>query len=253
MTTHEAALAALKDGRYYAAKAERPVKLKTDSGVSLEVPGPALLAATYALPWLLLGADAYKAGSALLTRPHGSDEDPAPIHQGELSEELLAALQRLPQDASAGRPYKDLRIFLTEASPAARSAYLADTIAHLRRLLPAYRPPKERAPRGPAKSTAERSAELRARVRREEELSAREWLEGYLEDADPGERVVAEELFRECAETIEEFVDADEPREDGGAYAVPRQRVFYTVADEVLGSRRRGAHGSARVYLIPTP
>lgn len=251
MNPYETALTALRDGRFYPKKADRPRTLKTDSGVSLEIPGPGLLAEIYALPWLRSRATAYRSGSAILTRPLESDEEPRTIHQGRLSEELLGALQRLPQAPSAGRPYKDLRLFLTEASAAAVSAYLVETVAHLRRLLPAYSPRAEKAPRAPAKSAAERSAEHRARQRADEDASAREWLTAYLEDATPGERVVAEKLFQDCAEITELYVDGEEEREDGGSYRVPRQRVFYAVADELLGPRRRGAHGSARVYVIP--
>lgn len=260
MLPYELSLARLSDGRYYAAKAEKPVTLKTDSGVSLEIPGPAVLAETYALPWLRSGVEAYRSGQAIQTRPHGSDAEPRATHLGELTQELLEALRRLPElpTAKAGRPYRDLRLFLTEASPAARDKYLADVIAQLRRLLPAYRPPAPTVERTPAKSAAERLAAHRERVRREEELSARDWLEGFLsgwgDDAEvpaPGSRMIASELYEMALEAIEEYVEVEDERSDGGAYVVPRQRVFYAVADSILGARRRGAKGSAMGYIIP--
>lgn len=256
MNPQEAALAALRDGRLYSHAAEKPVKLKTESGVSLEIPGPRLLAQTYALPWLLARVEAYRVGSVILTRPLGSAQKPTRIHQGELSESLLEALETLPEDNTAGRPYRDLRLFLTEATPGRRAAYLAETIAHLRRLLQLWRPIKERAPRGPGKTAVEHLAAHRERVKADELVSAREWLENYLGDPEgrpaPGSRVVAHELHQECSETIATFIDGDEEREDGGSYRIPRQRIFYAVADEILGPRRRGANGSARVYLIPS-
>lgn len=251
MLPYETALAALHDGRYYSAKAERPVKLKTASGVSLEVPGPRLLASVYALPWLRARSSAYRSGSAILTRPAGSGEEPRPIHQGDLAKELLAALQSLPETPHAGRPYRDLRIFFVEASEAAQGAYLAATVDHLRRLLPVYRPSAEKAPRAPAKSAAERKADQRERDRADEEASAREWLTAYLEDAEPGERVSAQELYEDAVDVIGDYIEDDEPREDGGTYRLPRQRVFFNVADEILGARRR-TNGSARFYMIPT-
>ncbi|MBT2531624.1 hypothetical protein J7E83_05710 [Arthrobacter sp. ISL-48] len=260
MLPYELALAALRDGRRYAKRAEQPVRLKTYSGASLEIPGPLLLAEVYALPWLRSGVDAYRSGSALLTRPLESGLKPLALHQGALSDELLAALQRLPELATtqAGRPYRNLRLYLTEATPAARTAYLAQVVAHLRRLLPVYRPPASEEERTPAKTDAERKAASRERVRQAEEASAREWLKGFLTGWDgdvdtpaPGSRWIASELYETAAEVIGDYVEDEEEREDGGLYAVPRQRVFYAVADELLGARRRGAKGSAMLYLIP--
>ncbi|TLM72417.1 hypothetical protein [Pseudarthrobacter sp. NamB4] len=110
MQPFERDLANLRDGRYYAKKAQRPVTLKTASGVALEIPGPAVLAEVYALPWLRSRVDAYRSGSALLTRPIDISGEPTPIHQGELANELLAAIQQLPERTTteAGRPYRDL-------------------------------------------------------------------------------------------------------------------------------------------------
>ncbi|WP_164198913.1 hypothetical protein [[Micrococcus luteus] ATCC 49442] len=270
MTPYELDLAALSDGRYYAKRAEKPVKLKTDSGVTLEIPGPAVLAEVFALPWLRSRVIAYRSGSALLTRPIESDADPAAIHQGHLASELLAALQSLPERTSgeAGRPYRDLRLFLTEASPATRDGYLSDVVTHTRRLLPEWRPPVPRMERGPAKTAAERKATSRERIRREEEASTRDWLENFLigwgdeaEAPAPGSRWIAAELYADAASVIKDAVeDAEDARAskeepdtlpDGTPYRVPRQRVFYSVADELLGARRRGAKGSAMVYVIP--
>lgn len=262
MLTYERDLARLSDGRHYAHRAEKHVTLKADSGVTLEIPGPRLLAQTYAAPWLLSGVDAYRSGAALLSRPQGSDEEPRATHLGELTKELLAALQRLPELSrqEAGRPYCDLRLYLTEASPAHRDAYLAEVVAHTRRLLPAYRPPAERkaADRAPAKTPAERKAESRERARRNEEASAREWLGNFLTGWDgdtdapePGSRWIASELYETAVEAIEESVDLEEERLDGGAYVVPGKRAFYAVADELLGARRRGAKGTTHVYVIP--
>jgi hypothetical protein len=270
MLPYELSLARLSDGRYYAKKAEKPVTLKTDSGISLEIPGPRILAEVYALPWLRSRVDAYRTGSAILTRPKGSDEEPLALRLHDLENELLAALQRLPERTTteAGRPYRDLRLFVTEATPAARGKYLADVVAQLRGFLSAYRAPASREERPPAKTSAERKAAQRERERREEELSARDWLENFLigwgDDAEapaPGSRWNASELYADAAEVIgdavEDAADAirekDEPETlpDGTPYRVPGKRVFFSVADELLGARRRGAKGTTHVYVIP--
>lgn len=201
----------------------------------------------------------YRSGSALLTRERGSEKEPKAVHQGDLTAELLAALRGLPElsAAEAGRPYCDLRLYVAEASPAARSAYLADVVTHARRLLPEWRPPAPKVQRGPAKTAAERKAASRQRLRREQELSAREWLQGFLTGWDgdtevpaPGSRWIASELYETARESIEESIELEDNRLDGGAYVVPGKRVFYAVADELLGHRRRGAKGTTYVYVI---
>lgn len=261
MLPHELTLANLHDGRYYSKKAEKPVTLKTDSGVSLEIPGPRILAQIYAVPWLDAHRDAYRSGSAILTRPKGSTDEPEALHLEHLKKDMLAALHNLPELSTqeAGRPYRDLRVFITEATPGARTKYLTDVIAHLRSLLPTYRPPEGTpAERGPAKTAAERLASHRAKARHEEELSARDWLDSFLTGWDgdeappsPGSRWPAAGLYASAAKAIEDFVDCEEQRSDGGDYVMPRRRIFYAVADDLLGPRRRGPHGSAMLYTIP--
>lgn len=260
MLPFELSLARLSDGRYYAKKAEKPVTLKTDSGVSLEIPGPRILAELYAVPWLSASTDAFRSGAAILTRSPNSRDEPVALFPGDLTNRLLDALKCLPDLSvtEAGRPYRDLRLFLTEASPTARTKYLADVVAQVRALLPAYRPPAVPKERGPAKTAAERLTAHRARVRREEELTAREWLGNFLsgwggeeEAPAPGSRWLASELYGTAVDAIQEFADCEEERLDGGNYVTPRQRVFYAVADELIGPRRRGAKGSAMVYVIP--
>ncbi|WP_104103949.1 hypothetical protein [Arthrobacter sp. 08Y14] len=261
MLSYESSLAQLHDGHYYSKKAEKPVTLKTDSGVSLEIPGPHVLAQIYAVPWLGARLDAYRSGSAILTRPKGNTGEPKALHLEHLKKELLNALHNLPDlgTQEAGRPYRDLRVFITEATPGARAKYLADVIAQLRSLLPAYRAPtptpEERAP---AKTGAERLAAHRSKARKEEELTARDWLASFLTGWDgdeappsPGSRWPAAGLYASAAETIEDFIDCEEQRTDGGDYVMPRRRIFYAVADDFLGPRRRGPHGSAMLYTIP--
>lgn len=126
MLSYESSLAQLRDGRYYSEKAEKPVMLKTNSGVSLEVPGPRVLAQIYAFPWFGARLDAYRSSSAILSRAKGSTGEPEALRLEHLKKELLAALHNLPEltTQEAGRPYRDLRVFITEATPGARTKYL---------------------------------------------------------------------------------------------------------------------------------
>ncbi|MET4620427.1 hypothetical protein ABIE18_001876 [Arthrobacter sp. 2762] len=263
MLPYETNLAALRDGRYHARRAHKPVTLKIESGVSLEIPGPRLLAEVFALPWITSTADAYRSGAAILTRSQGSYDIPAPLHLGVLAENLQAALLQLPSlgPSQAGRPYRDLQIFLNEASSHFREQYLRNVVEQLRTLLPTW---KEQAilhqsRNGAPRTDAERKASSRARIREQEEASARSWLIGFLTGWDideekpvPGERILAAALHEAAIGAIEDFIESEEVLEDGTPFRRPTQRVFYAVADQLLGPRRRGANGSAMSYTIPS-
>src|SRR6185312_11229917 len=103
-------LAALRDGRRYARRDEQPRKLKLDTGLSLELPGPRTLASVFALPWLRERFEVYRFGSAILTRPSGAREEPSGLNVLATADALRAAIATLPDRPDAGRPYRDLRL-----------------------------------------------------------------------------------------------------------------------------------------------
>lgn len=260
MPIHSANLAALRDGRFYKRRDEQPVKFKLDadgSGVSIELPGPRIMAEKFVLPWLRERFDVYRSGAALLVRPKGADAEPAPLNQLALAADLRAALAALPDLPTAGRPYEDSRK-AAEGGTAKMDAYLATVVVVVRRIASVWKAPAAVVDAAPALTVAERKAAQRERERATEEASAREWLEGYLDSPDepptPGDRVNAAELYDSAVEVIGDYVEDGETRDDGGTYRVPRRRVFFAVADELFGaSRKRGAHGSALVYTILDP
>lgn len=238
------ALAALRDGN---ARDAKPLRLKLDTGLSIDAPGARYLAEVFFLPLLSRSREVFRSGAAILARPSGSDAAPKPINQQDLAEELRGALLALPErsSAEAGRPYRDLRLFVAEAEPASVAAYVRDVVVGVRALAPTYRAPKARRERGPAKSTAELKAAQRERQRAQAKAAAEAWLLDYLaNDAEPGARVMASDLY-EIAES-DNFSTADFQ-----ASHEPGPRQFYAVADEILGTRRY-SHGQ-RFYVIPEP
>lgn len=238
------ALAALRDGN---ARDPKPLRLKLDSGLSIDAPGARYLADVYFLPLLCRDRDVFRSGAAILARPTGSDAAPKPLNQQDLADELHAALLALPErsSAEAGRPYRDLRLFVAEAEPASVAAYVRDVVIGVRALAPVFRAPKARRERGPAKSAAELKAAQRERQRAQAKAAAEAWLLDYLKnDAEPGARVLASDLY-EIAES-DNFSTAHFQ-----ASHEPGPRQFYAVADEVLGDRRY-SHGK-RFYVIPDP
>ncbi len=80
----------------------------------------------------------------------------------------------------------------------------------------------------------------------------------------PETRITAADLHAQAVESIEGL--AEERAQDGDVWPetaaeygypldprAPRQRVFYPIADKLLGGRKRGAHGSALAYTILDP
>ncbi|CAL9496121.1 hypothetical protein [Streptomyces sp. enrichment culture] len=269
-----AALAALRDGgRATTVAARRPVRMKLDAGtydgLSIELPGPAILAERWAAPFLAASLDVFANGSALLTRPTGSDAAPEPTPLTALVDALRDGLAALPERRDAGRPYNDLRLFVSVASPSTVTSYLADVARRVRRTAPRWSPPKADKPQ--PKSAKERVALSRARAKAREDESSRAWLQGmFAEEADyygynPGDRVPATRLYADASEAIggwvedrKETIKRDGPEEweaeaDEYGYPlvprVPTSHTFYRAADDVLGPRRRVQ--GVRTYTIP--
>lgn len=238
------ALAALRDGN---ARDPKPLRLKLDTGLSIDAPGARYLADVFFLPLLRQDRDVFRSGAVILARPSDSEAAPTPKNHQELAEELRAALLALPErsSAEAGRPYRDLRLFVAEAESSTVDAYLRDVITGVRLLAPTWRPPKVRRERGRAKTGAELKAAQRERQRAQAKAAAEAWLLDYLEnDAEPGARILAPDLYEIAESDAFSTPDFEAAHEPG-----PRQ--FYAVADEILGTRRY-SHGQ-RFYVIPEP
>lgn len=272
MTEPATALARLRDGD---PSDRKPFRLKLDSGLSIEAPSPRRLAEVFVVPLLRERAEIYRQGAGLLKRPQGSADAPAPLPLADLASAIGRKLADLPElkTTDAGRPYRDARALALHGEPATVGAYLANVARAVVTLAPKYRRPAAEVERPPAMTAAERKAAQRARDRAAEISSARWWLEGYLTGWDgddeapaPGSRVPAAELYDLAVDAIEETVDEYEGLMPGESWEdiaeednlperprVPRRRIFYEVADELLGTRRRGAHGSALQYVIPEP
>lgn len=254
MPSPAAALAALKDGRRPGPRpGDRPRSRKLDSGLSLEWPGPRELASVFALPLLRKTREFYRLGSALQARPVDDARPPEPLALPRVVEELRAAICALPAlgTTESGRPYRDLRLLASEA-PGALDAYLWEVAVEVRRLSPVWKPPtKAPAPRPPAVPTAARVASHRQKVLDEKRASAVWWITKALHEGQlaPGVVVSAGDLWALAEDELDELDGAED--DEGAMTRLPGRTLFYSVADELLGARRREAHGTRNVYTIP--
>ncbi|SFF52971.1 hypothetical protein [Blastococcus tunisiensis] len=230
MTDFPADLAALRDGGpWQRTTALRPVTLKLDSGLSVELPGPRVLA-DVVRPALIAARPLFRDGGAIVTT---DGQDVRPIADDALSGELRQAIAALPDRDDAGRPYTDLRLFVAEAEPDTVAAYLADVVRHVRAGLRPYREVKPVAERAPAMTPAERQRTRRERIRAAQVAASEDWVRAWLEDDDvaPGAYAAAD-LYEVAVGAIEDWI------EDDDEVAVPGRKTFYAVADRLIGRRR---------------
>lgn len=234
-------------------KPYRPVGFKIDTdgiGLSVLLPGPAILANMLSLP----GVDAYRDGVRLLTRPQGSDEAPEALSVLPLADALRAALSALPERSGAGEAYADLRLAASTSSPRF-DAYLLDVVRAFVRRLPKV--PMVAGPKAPAKSPKERARAYRARQRDAVRASAVWALTMFLtldeDDEDPrippadGERVSGSALFEYASDLIDEVLaeyasaaDEDDLADIRSEYPVTppldlarvSRQALYAVADD---------------------
>ncbi|MCG5450812.1 hypothetical protein [Micromonospora hortensis] len=207
------------------------------------------------------GHDLYADGGAILRRRAGETRDPGPEDFAVLAEELRAALDVLPDRDDAGRPYVDLRKYLDDGDPRELAAYIRETVRAVRIAAQRWRPRVERRDRPAPLTATERQRVSRDRRRAAEVESSRAWLVIWREEAEPGERITAPDLYGQAAADVAGWVadyEADpeawaEDAEDGdypANPAVPGPRTFYRVADAALGGRRTGTR-NVRYYLAP--
>lgn len=232
----------------------RPFRVRLDSGLNLAAPSAKRLAAVFALPFLTEDRDLYRQGARILARAKGDNAAPTPLPLTDLADDVRVALELLPEHAEAGERYQDVRLLVTYGDPATVAAYLEAVARAVRAFLSTYRAPRPvAAERGPALTPAEMVKRSRDRAAQIEADSVRAWLADWREsDAPaPGETVDAAALFVRVAEELSDWSD-DKRRTPSGAIArSPRRRVFYAVADEVLGPRRRVGKARTAVYTIP--
>jgi hypothetical protein len=244
----------------------RPGRHHLDSdglGLHVEIPAPKVLADYVALRDDVEG---FRAGGTLQTRPKGSTSKPVSANALDLAEDLLQVLRALPEVAGARRPYTDLRLFAAHSSAA--RAYCADVVQAVRASLPEVPEEKpERAPRGPAKTGAQRVAQHRAKVRAEEEQGVAFALGLFLEDDEDGDapepgslvpatlvRDYVSEVLERAVEEWEERVEDPTP-DSAEALMTYEERVEEwqeSAEDDVLPATRPHLVTPRRLYAIAT-
>jgi hypothetical protein len=230
--------------------------IRLDSGVQVYLPTAADFAA---LIEPNPQRELFRRPGGISSRERGSDvlgDGMAAVTVEELSEALVAMCAALPQRDDAGPAYISLRHLGVHEPDRLRRETVEAARAFRRSLPEEPKPHRERVEQPhTGKPAAQRMAEMRARVRRNEVESSAWYLEGFLEDAEPGERILGASLYEQASEAVEEMLDAgydliDEEDDDSAVYTVPGPRVFYGVADSMLGKRKRTAHGVT--YTVPT-
>jgi hypothetical protein len=224
------------------------VRYRLDDGPAVDLPDPARLAAM--LGRAEDGLSLYRRGSALLARPSDSeDADPEPVDLDALVEDLRALLGALPPRRDSAQPYRDLALAASSESPRFGD-YLRAVVRRLRDDLPP--PPRKPRPDRPAKVAlppAERERLRRADWRGREEASSEAVLSAWLDPMHPERRAalagphLAKDLHAMVSRTISNAIDKGRRLPDGREYAEPGPRVFYGVADVLLGPRKRTKRG----------
>ncbi|MGX4690736.1 hypothetical protein [Streptomyces sp. JNUCC 63] len=217
--------AALVDGRdrRHSVVARRPVLHKIYQGPSFELPGPQTLAEIW-FPVLNVGRDlrAYNYDLADLTKPVGA---PTLADYDQLADELQEHIAALPEDHSAGRPYQDLRLFITEAQPTRVADYFMSVIKNLRKAAPAG-PSPVRAKREPVSD--EERFEAAYQRRRDRLVFAAKYLLKCQELTVSKSVVAPPALYAKYAEAMK------------SRNVKPLGRTwFFRVGDVVLGHRTR--------------
>lgn len=237
----------------------RPFRVRLDSGLNLEAPSAKRLAEVYALPLLTEDRELFREGAAVLVRAKGSEDAPRPVPLADLAEEIRVSLELLPEAlGEAGDRYQDARLLVIHGDAGTVDAYAEATARAVRVKLSTYRPPRPARERGPALTHSQMVKRSRDKAARIEADSVRYWLADFLageiEDAPlpaPGETVPAAELCELATEGLADWALADDVMPSGEVVRLPRRRVFYAVADEILGERRRVGKARTAVYTIP--
>jgi hypothetical protein len=232
-----ATIAALADGRHrnHRERGRRPVLLKLDVGLSIELPGPTVLA-EIVFPVLNAGRDLRNDHGALVDL---AGPEPAAVGLAEHVEAVRTFVATLPEDTAAGRPYKDLRLFVAQAEPGNVSAYVTNVARAVRRIAPPVPAPvrssserltpeqREANYRASQRQYAQRVRdEIRVNQAEDNERAAA-WLLYVQETNGPGVVVPARGL---CVT----YVNAC-----GTKYEPVGRNTFFQIADVAVGPRTR--------------
>lgn len=238
--------------------------------VVLTLPSPRRLARALVMPTIREVREVYNRSGTLVGRRNTAD----PLEPVNLGEPAIGALvQRLaelPDRNDARSLYRNLRRLATlDPSAAAELIRKAVSVAHLEadaEPVPAAPAPARR----PAATPLERDRAYRERKGHHERTSSAHYVRQFLtgwdgaDDVPPvGSRVPAPELHASAKEAIALAVAEQRSASDLGedweeiaaedglplSPRVPGVRVFYEVADAVLGERRRTSAGY--VFQIP--
>ncbi|WP_166028630.1 hypothetical protein [Streptomyces chilikensis] len=230
-----ATLARLAEGRHnnHSERGRRPYRLKLDTGLSLELPGPVLLA-EIVFPVLNAGRDLRADGSALVDLATGE-----PVGLLGHADAVRAFVAALPDDRAAGRPYSDLRLFVAEAQPGHVAKYMADVARAVRRVAPPApvpeRVPHERTKQSPeerrrAKTEWDRAARAEGReLERDDQAAAAAYLFLLQERTGPGVVFAPKDLRKRYSDAVATSARAEE---------IGRNK-FFQVANAVVGPRTR--------------
>jgi len=112
----------------------------------------------------------------------------------------------------------------------------------------------------PAKTNADYARAYRARKAENERASARAYLTALVGKGilTPGERVAAPDLYAGARKNIARKVEEAEQgygspiitdEDDSPVWTVPGRTLFYAVADEILGERKRTARGAVYTFV----
>jgi hypothetical protein len=222
-----------------------------DGGTMVRRLRPAELAEEWAAPLLTADAELFRSGGALLSRPRGSSAEPVPVSVLDTADRLRDVLRAPLPANTAGTLYADLHIYAAYGDPEVVRSYLADVVRAVRAAAPPYvdpnptpEPPR---PRRTGRSAEQRQADERERARtnraevrdgtQDDMRSAAGWMSVWRELATPGAHPATA-----VRRTYVEKVDA------AGRTPVGRN-MFYRVADEVCGPRKRRVSGP--VYVVP--
>lgn len=233
--------------------------------VRLSLPGPRVMALHVVIPAMADGGEEpLRAPDGRLYLRTAAEDEMLLLTLAGLIDRIAKQLTELPEVSGANEPYANVAMLKHVREHDVRS--YANSIAEQVRVnAKKFAGPDKvkRKLRGttPAKV---RKAKSRADRREREEMTVRAFLIDFMQ-FDPPEVITTTELYAAFKERyddwmaclitpkdIDNWLDGDH-EEEGGPECIPAlagKKVFYSVADEVIGPRRRGRGGTTTTYRI---